>query len=218
MISSAQSRIVKSFYADVSGNTSPAGCGFNVEEMMAFLSPYRKRARSSERISGVSSEMSKPHETPPSTQDRRAIVLPLDRDLAIWSIWLCILSASGGLVSLWSRPVIGTLVLPVSGLAVFVCVRSLRPNSTYLTLDEDGLTRCVSFKKKSVSWADIRNIRAGWLGSEPMQIQWNKRITIEYCRNHHVETMVIAPRMFGVSADELMVLISSYRERSQQRR
>jgi hypothetical protein len=142
-------------------------------------------------------------------------ILRIDKPYMLPVAVICALCVVGGILIIPKRPVMGVLSVIVIG---YIAVRSmflLRGKETYLELTADHLAQFeIGRQVFSVSWAAVRDVRTGWPSSEALELSKHKRVFIDYWRDNRAMTFSILSRMFGESADELMVLISRYRERA----
>ncbi|HSZ64970.1 MAG TPA: hypothetical protein VK825_02080 [Xanthobacteraceae bacterium] len=125
----------------------------------------------------------------------------------IAAIGLCIF---GGLYELKTNPILALCGLALMSAALWACLRSMRPGATYLALDPEGLTYSVRFVKQVIKWTDIKAIRIGWLGVEPVEIPWNRQVFID-CSNRS-DAVQIFPPMFSLNAEQLVDLMKPYHE------
>src|SRR5579871_1584567 len=97
-----------------------------------------------------------------TAQALATLTLPGSRTFALWYA-----AASSALIAL------GIVMLPfnpflivggaVAFVAVFVmAVVTVTPGSTSLTVDDEGLTRCLMFRTVRMEWQDVAAIRSDW--------------------------------------------------------
>jgi len=146
----------------------------------------------------------------------RSITLPLARKSAtVVAGLLAALILSAIILQLPSRPVLALLEILAMAFALFAILLTLRPGASYVTMDSEGITRCIALQKQTVRWSEIRSIRTGWIGYELAEISWNRQVLVSYCRDNHEQSLAIAARMFGMNADALMGLLDLYRKQVQ---
>jgi hypothetical protein len=147
-----------------------------------------------------------------AAQALRPLLLPASRAFAI---------SYGGLFSILI--LLGIFALPFNPflalgyilffLALFsLIVVTMRPGATYLALDSDGITRCLFFRTKTVRWAEITKIRAGWFGYESFEIPWHRQVMTHYRRDDRDDVLSFFPYQFGMNSEQAIRLLTPYFE------
>jgi hypothetical protein len=145
-----------------------------------------------------------------AAQALRPLLLPASRAFAI---------SYGGLFS--ALMLLGIFALPfnpflalgyIAFFASLFCliVVTMRPGATYLALDSDGVTRCLFFWTKTVRWAEITKIRAGWFGYETFEIPWHRQVMAHYRRDDRDDVLSFFPYQFGLNAEQAISLLTPY--------
>jgi Na+/H+-translocating membrane pyrophosphatase len=141
---------------------------------------------------------------------RPHLEIPGSQRLVYWAAFVAVVAILGALARLKTDPIVAVCALAIMGACLWACLRASLPGATYLTLDSESLTVSIRFAKKAIQWTDIKAIRIGWLGIETVQIPWNKQVFID-CSDRP-NPVQIYPRMYGLSAEELVALITPYYE------
>jgi hypothetical protein len=144
------------------------------------------------------------------------ITLPLARKLLItFSAFLVVFLVMTILAVVPKNPIVGTLSIIFWALLLWLSLLMLRPGMTFLEFDTEVLTQSFGIYKLTIRWTDIQQIRIGWFEFEAVEISWNRKIFIDYERNNRKIWMAIPPPLFGVSAEQLMNLLTPYYQRAQ---
>ena len=131
----------------------------------------------------------------------------------------CYAGASSALIAL------GLVTLPfnpfliVGGAAAFVAVFvmavvTVTPGSTSLTVDDQGITRCLMFRTIRMEWQDVAAIRSDWFVSATFPISWNRQVIVQ-SRHEDAEGLSFFPHQFGCTAEQMIGLLQPYLENSQ---
>jgi hypothetical protein len=114
-----------------------------------------------------------------------------------------------GLVTLPFNPflMLGAVVALV---AVFVmAVVTVTPGATTLTIDDEGITRCLIFRTVHMEWRDIGAIRSDYFLSATFPISWNRQVFVEY-RHDASHGLSFFPCQFGLNAEQAIDLLAPY--------
>jgi hypothetical protein len=110
-----------------------------------------------------------------------------------------------------SKPISAILIFVPMAVVVLSAFLLLFKGRPYLELTSDSLSqrtsRSVVF---STPWRDMTGLRFDWLSTEQAKVPSNRWIFIDYKRDGKPATHMLAPQFFGMDADELMSLLTSY--------
>jgi hypothetical protein len=140
------------------------------------------------------------------------IVLPGKRAFLIMCVSVLGLSILGGILALRSQPIIGSLCILIFCPFFIAWIIGLRRGATYLEIDSHGITRSLFFQKSTVRWEEIKNIRIGWVGHEPINVSWNREVMIDYRRDGKDDVFMIANKIFGLNSEKLTSLLMPFYE------
>lgn len=146
--------------------------------------------------------------TPQVQLGRPGLTLPGSQNLFLWSGIVSLIGVFVSIIELWSKPVLSVVTLAIMSFCFWACLRAGRAGTTYLACDADVLTISIRSKKEIIPWKNIRKIRTGWTGVEPVNIAWNQYVFID-CADQPKPTLIY-PRIFGVGAEQLVALITPY--------
>jgi hypothetical protein len=105
----------------------------------------------------------------------------------------------------------------VAFVAVFcMAVVTVTPGATYLEIDGDGITRCLMFRKRSVSWENVTAIRADWFVSATFPVSWNRQVFLQSRRDAH-EGLSFFPHQFGLNDEQAVDLLTPYFENARRK-
>jgi hypothetical protein len=105
----------------------------------------------------------------------------------------------------------------VAFVAVFcMAVVTVTPGATFLEIDSDGITRCLMFRKRSVSWETVTAIHADWFISATFPVSWNRQVLLRSRRDAH-EGLSFFPHQFGLNAEQAIDLLTPYLESVQRK-
>jgi hypothetical protein len=144
------------------------------------------------------------------TSARPHLEIPGSQQILIWVVGFLVLGFLACLVKLKTHPIYALGGLAFTAVSLWACWKASRPGATYLAIDSEGLTVSIRFSKKVIQWTEIKAIRSGWLGIETVEVSWNKQVFID-CSDRP-NPVQIYPRMYGLSAEELVALITPYYE------
>ncbi len=141
----------------------------------------------------------------------QTLTLPGSRTFAIWYA-----AGSSALIAL------GIVTLPfnpfliaggaVAFIAVFaMAVVTVTPGSTSLTIDDEGLTRCLMFRTVRMDWQDVAAIRSDWFISATFPVAWNRQVILP-SRHEGADGLSFFPYQFGYSAEQMVRLLMPYLE------
>jgi hypothetical protein len=139
------------------------------------------------------------------------LTLPGSRTFAIWYA-----GGSSALIAL------GIVMLPfnpflmiggaVAFVAVFVmAVVTVTPGSTFLTIDDEGITRCLMFRTVRMEWRDVATVRSDWFVSATFPIAWNRQVIVQ-SRHDGAYGLSFFPYQFGCNAEQTISLLAPYLE------
>ena len=139
------------------------------------------------------------------------LILPGSRTFAF-----CYAGGSSALIAL------GLVTLPfnpflipgaaVALVAVFVmAVMTVTPGATSLTVDDEGITRCLMFRTVHMEWQDIASVRSDYFLSATFPIAWNRQV---FTQSHHdgSDSLSFFPHQFGLNAEQAIELLTPYLE------
>jgi hypothetical protein len=150
-----------------------------------------------------------------SAKALQPIVLPARRAFLTMCVSVLGLSILGGLLALRSQPIVGSLVILILCPVFIAWIIGLRRGATYLEINNHGITRSLFFQKKTVRWGEIKKIRIGWVGHEPINVAWNREVMIDYRRDGKDDVMMIGNKIFGLNSEELTSLLTPFYEARQ---
>lgn len=144
------------------------------------------------------------------------LTLPGSRTFAVWYA-----AGSSALIAL------GIVMLPFNpfliagGAVAFVAVFAMAvvtatPGSTFLTIDGEGLTRCLMFRTVRMEWQDVAAIRSDWFVSATFPVAWNRQVILP-SRHPGAEGLAFFPYQFGYSAEQMIRLLTPYLENARRR-
>jgi hypothetical protein len=142
------------------------------------------------------------------------LTLPGSRTFAIWYAGGSSALIALGIVTLPFNPflMIGGAVAFV---AVFVmAVVTVTPGSTFLTVDDEGLTRCLMFRTVRMDWQDVAAVRSDWFVSATFPIAWNRQVIVQ-SRHDGADGLSFFPHQFGLDAEQAVSLLTPYLENAQ---
>ena len=145
------------------------------------------------------------------------LTLPGSRTFAIWYAGGSSALIALGIVTLPFNPflMIGGAVAFV---AVFVmAVVTVTPGSTFLTVDDEGLTRCLMFRTVHMEWQDVAAVRSDWFVSATFPIAWNRQVIVQ-SRHEGADGLSFFPYQFGCNAEQMIGLLAPYLESARQSR
>ena len=139
------------------------------------------------------------------------LLLPGSRTFAF-----CYAGGSSALIAL------GLVTLPfnpflISGaaaafVAIFImAVMTATPGATSLTIDDEGITRCLMFRAIRIEWQDIASVRSGYFLSATFPIAWNRQVFTQ-SRHDGSDGLSFFPYQFGLSAEQAIELLTPYLE------
>ncbi len=97
-------------------------------------------------------------------------------------------------------------------MAVFaMAVVTATPGSTSLTIDGEGVTRCLMFRTVRMEWRDVAAIRSDWFVSATFPVAWNRQVILP-SRHQGAEGLAFFPYQFGCSAEQMIRLLTPYLE------
>ena len=129
---------------------------------------------------------------------------------------LCYAGASSalialGLVTLPFNPFL-ILGVAVAFVAVFVmAVLTVTPGATSLTIDDEGITRCLMFRTVRMEWQDIASVRSDYFLSATFPIAWNRQVFVE-SRHDAGGGLSFFPYQFGLNSAQAIDLLTPYLE------
>jgi hypothetical protein len=152
-----------------------------------------------------------------TAQALQPLTLPGSRTFAMWYA-----GASSALIAL------GIVMLPfnpflmiggaVAFVAVFVmAVVTVTPGSTALTVDDEGLTRCLMFRAVRMEWQDVAAVRSDWFVSATFPIAWNRQVIVQ-SRHVGADGLSFFPYQFGCNAEQMISLLTPYLENARRPR
>ena len=141
----------------------------------------------------------------------QTLVLPGSRTFAVWYA-----AGSSALIAL------GIVTLPfnpfliaggaVAFIAVFaMAVVTVTPGSTSLTIDSEGLTRCLMFRTVRMEWQDVAAIGSDWFISATFPVAWNRQVILP-SRHEGADGLSFFPSQFGYNAEQMTRLLMPYLE------
>jgi Bacterial PH domain len=128
------------------------------------------------------------------------------RIFAILWLFLAILILS----QFWNfekSPVMASLLTFFFGLGFSYLSFQLFTNRYRLEISETGLTIMDFFQTRTIRWADIKTIRAGWSCGDDYPIPFNKRLFVTYRKESRDRVETIWPLWFGMNADQMVTTI-----------
>ena len=100
----------------------------------------------------------------------------------------------------------------VALVAVFVmAVMTVTPGATSLTVDDEGITRCLMFRTVHMEWQDIASVRSDYFLSATFPIAWNRQVFME-SRHDRSDALSFFPHQFGLNAEQAIELLTPYLE------
>jgi hypothetical protein len=143
----------------------------------------------------------------------RPIKLPLKTGpVKVMSALAAVLLISA-FAQLGSDPILAVIGIPFMALLLLIVVKLWRsPERTFLVLDGGGITHSALSKRVNIRWSEIRKICAGWPEYLLYEVPWNKHVLIYYRDDDQDKRLAISPRMFGMSADRLVAVMTRYYE------
>jgi hypothetical protein len=137
------------------------------------------------------------------------LTLPGSRTFAFWYAVGSSALIALGIVTLPSNP-----FLIAGGAAAFIAVFvmavvTVTPGSTSLTVDPEGLTRCLMFRTVRIDWQDVAAIRSDWFISATFPVAWNRQVILP-SRHRGADGLSFFPYQFGYSAEQMIRLLMPY--------
>lgn len=118
---------------------------------------------------------------------------------------------TGAFAQLRSDPIFAVIGIPFMALLLLLMVKLWRsPERTFLVLDAEGITHSALSKKVNIRWSQVREICAAWPEYLLYDVPWNKHVLIYYRDDDQDKRLAIAPRMFGMSAEKLVAVMTPY--------
>jgi hypothetical protein len=143
------------------------------------------------------------------------LTLPGDRTFAV-------LYAGGfsaliliGLVTLPFNPFLTFGAVAAILAMVVMAVATIAPGATYLAIDSRGFTRCLLFRKTSLKWNEVADIRAECFGSATFPIAWNRQVCVQSRNDTADAALSFFPHQFGLDAEHAVSLLTPYLENAQ---
>ena len=140
------------------------------------------------------------------------ITLPGDRSFAVLY--------AGGFSALI---LLGLLTLPFTPFLAFGAIAAILamavmaaatviPGATYLAVDSRGFTRCLLFRKTSLKWNQVAEIRTECFGSATFPIVWNRQVCVQSHDDAAAAGVSFFPYQFGLDAEQAVSLLTPYLE------
>jgi len=98
---------------------------------------------------------------------------------------------------------------------VVMAVATIAPGATYLAIDSRGFTRCLLFRKTSLKWNEVADIRAECFGSATFPIAWNRQVCVQSRNDTADAALSFFPHQFGLDAEQAVSLLTPYLENAQ---
>jgi hypothetical protein len=98
---------------------------------------------------------------------------------------------------------------------VVMAVATIAPGATYLAIDSRGFTRCLLFRKTSMKWNEVADIRAECFGSATFPIAWNRQVCVQSRNDTADAALSFFPHQFGLDAEQAVSLLAPYLENAQ---
>jgi hypothetical protein len=98
---------------------------------------------------------------------------------------------------------------------VVMAVATITPGATYLAIDSRGFTRCLLFRKTSLKWNEVAEIRAECFGSATFPIAWNRQVCVQSRNDTADAALSFFPHQFGLDAEQAFSLLTPYLENAQ---
>jgi hypothetical protein len=100
----------------------------------------------------------------------------------------------------------------VAFIAVFImAVMTVTPGATSLTIDDEGVTRCLMFRNVRMDWQDVSSIRSDYFLSATFPISWNRQVFMA-SRHEGSDELSFFPHQFGLNAEQAIELLKPYLE------
>jgi hypothetical protein len=100
----------------------------------------------------------------------------------------------------------------VAFIAVFImAVATVTPGATFLTIDDEGITRCLMFRTVHMEWQNIASVRSDYFLSATFPIAWNRQVFME-SRHDRSDALSFFPHQFGLNAEQAIELLTPYLE------
>ena len=139
------------------------------------------------------------------------LILPGSRTFAF-----CYAGGSSALIAL------GLVTLPfnpflipgaaIALVAVFImAVMTVTPGATSLTIDDEGITRCLMFRTVRMEWQDIASVRSDYFLSATFPVAWNRQVFVE-SRHDAGGGLSFFPYQFGLNSAQAIDLLTPYLE------
>jgi hypothetical protein len=150
----------------------------------------------------------------PTTEpnEPKSLVIKAKKDTIViaWAASLLILL--GSCATIKHSPVLGTAaVVIMAAVVIGVAFILLTGRLPYLVLTAEGLSYMTrNFEVFSAPWQNVTGLRIGWLGTDAFNFKWTRRVFVDCHRNGKTETVPLHPPLFGMNAEELSDLLSSY--------
>ena len=139
------------------------------------------------------------------------LTLPGSRTFAMWYAGGSSALIALGIVTLSFNP-----FLMIGGAVAFVAVFlmavvTVTPGSTSLTIDNEGITRCLMFRSVRMEWQDVAAVRSDWFVSATFPIAWNRQVVVQ-SRHDGADGLSFFPYQFGCTAEQMISLLTPYLE------
>jgi hypothetical protein len=85
-----------------------------------------------------------------------------------------------------------------------------------LTVDDEGITRCLMFRTVRMEWHDITSVRSDYFLSATFPIAWNRQVFTE-SRYDGSGGLSFFPHQFGLNAEQAIELLAPYLENARQK-
>jgi hypothetical protein len=143
----------------------------------------------------------------------KSTILPMSKPFVSANLFLAVICLYGALSAISTNPVEGWLGSALMTFFVVMCLIVLFKGA-YLELSDEGLTKVFPPGKQVIRWADMKSVKAGFIGVE-LQIEFNKTVTLEFLdKSGRMTRLRLFARGYKMSADELASLISFYWDRA----
>ncbi len=101
---------------------------------------------------------------------------------------------------------LGWFCVVLGSFAILLPGALLLPGSWYLRAEPGRLTLCVFFRIRFYRWPDVRSITVAGVGTD-------RRVMVDFSgADQNVRTRAFSPRLYGVTLEQLVDVLSRYRE------
>src|SRR6202035_1103365 len=138
------------------------------------------------------------------------ILFASKRIFFIYSLIFALL-ISIAVLSLHGSPIISVIMIAFFVMPFSFFALHLVTNGYRLEITDQGLALTYFARTQTIRWADVKDIRAGWIAAlDAIPFGFNKKLFVRYRREGRDRSLTIWPIYFGISAREMTNFLVPY--------